>query len=223
MTCRLIKSGPELDDESDVSLRLRKSIPLGKHLKVNISKTGLGVSAGVPGARASVHSSGRITTSYGVPGTGIYVRKDRRFGSQPAQKMPATASSETPSLDWALEVFHAVAETTEAEWAAMTEDEAQSVLAIQTTACAVIDSHMPELSFNATLQDALRIGFKVTAGILVVVVLLFMSMTGKTDQYGRSEVATSLPLLMVAFVLFFACGIGSHLSKRLRTLTKPPR
>lgn len=59
-----------------VGFRLYNSVKLGKGVRLNLSKTGVGVSAGVPGARYSVHSSGRTTRTIGAPGTGVYYRKD---------------------------------------------------------------------------------------------------------------------------------------------------
>ena len=38
----------------------RKSIKLGKHTKLNISKSGVSVSTGVKGARVSVNNKGKI-------------------------------------------------------------------------------------------------------------------------------------------------------------------
>lgn len=55
-----------------MGLRFRKSIKLFKGVKLNIGKTGVSISAGVPGFRKTFHSSGRVTTSVGIPGTGIY-------------------------------------------------------------------------------------------------------------------------------------------------------
>ena len=52
-------------------MRFRRSIKLGKGVRLNVSKSGFGVSAGVRGARYSVHSSGRRTRSIGIPGTGV--------------------------------------------------------------------------------------------------------------------------------------------------------
>jgi tetratricopeptide (TPR) repeat protein len=59
-----------------VGFRLYKSVKLGKGVRLNLSKTGVGISAGVPGARYSVHSSGRTTRTVGAPGTGVSYRKD---------------------------------------------------------------------------------------------------------------------------------------------------
>jgi nicotinamide riboside kinase len=44
-----------------MSFRYRKSINLGGGVRINLSKTGVGLSCGVPGLRYSVHSSGRRT------------------------------------------------------------------------------------------------------------------------------------------------------------------
>jgi tetratricopeptide (TPR) repeat protein len=53
-----------------MGFRMRKSIKLAPGVRLNVSKRGLGVSAGVGGARYSVHSSGRRTVSArtGIPG-----------------------------------------------------------------------------------------------------------------------------------------------------------
>jgi Protein of unknown function (DUF4236) len=61
-----------------MSFRYRKSINLGGGVHLNLSKTGVGLSCGVPGLRYSVHSSGRRTRTVGIPGTGMYWRDDRR-------------------------------------------------------------------------------------------------------------------------------------------------
>ncbi len=54
-----------------MGLRFRKSISLGKALRLNIGKKGLGVSAGVKGFRVGVGSKGAYTSA-GIPGTGLY-------------------------------------------------------------------------------------------------------------------------------------------------------
>lgn len=52
----------------------RKSISLGKGLRLNLNKRGIGVSAGIPGFRVGVNSRGAYTTS-SIPGTGIHSQK----------------------------------------------------------------------------------------------------------------------------------------------------
>src|SRR4051812_19311987 len=59
-----------------MGFRYYKRVNLGGGFHLNFSKTGVGVSAGVPGARYSVHPSGRTVKTVGLPGTGMYYRKD---------------------------------------------------------------------------------------------------------------------------------------------------
>ena len=51
--------------------RFRKSISLGKGVRLNIGKKSLGISAGIKGARIGTGSRGAYS-SFGIPGTGIY-------------------------------------------------------------------------------------------------------------------------------------------------------
>jgi Protein of unknown function (DUF4236) len=62
------------------SFRFRRSIKLGPGVRLNVSKTGIGASVGVRGARRSFHSSGRETTSVGIPGTGLGYVETRSSG-----------------------------------------------------------------------------------------------------------------------------------------------
>lgn len=59
-----------------MTFRYFRRIPLGKGLRINLSKTGIGLSAGIPGMRYSIHSSGRRVRTVGLPGTGLFYRKD---------------------------------------------------------------------------------------------------------------------------------------------------
>ena len=63
-----------------MSLRYRKSIKIAPGLKLNVTKTGLGMTVGGKGAHYSVHTGGRRTTSVGIPGTGLYYQ-NRTSGS----------------------------------------------------------------------------------------------------------------------------------------------
>lgn len=55
-----------------MSLRFRRSMKIAPGIRLNFNKNSIGISAGVPGARASVNSKGDIYTSAGIPGTGLY-------------------------------------------------------------------------------------------------------------------------------------------------------
>lgn len=58
-----------------MGFNFRKSINLGFGTKLNLSKSGLGVSTGIKGARIGVGSKG-IRATGGIPGTGIYYTKN---------------------------------------------------------------------------------------------------------------------------------------------------
>lgn len=79
-----------------MGLRFRKSISLFPGVKLNFGKTGMSVSTGVPGFRKTFHTSGRVTTSVGIPGTGIYYvdtknpRKQSNRSSSQRAETPAT-------------------------------------------------------------------------------------------------------------------------------------
>ena len=57
-------------------LGLRRSKKVGP-FRLSLTKRGVGASVGVPGARYSMHSTGRRTKTLGVPGTGIFWRETR--------------------------------------------------------------------------------------------------------------------------------------------------
>lgn len=54
-----------------MGFRFRKSIPIGKHFRINLSKSGVGYSLGVKGARFTKTANGKNRTTLSVPGTGI--------------------------------------------------------------------------------------------------------------------------------------------------------
>lgn len=59
-----------------MGFRFRKSINLGGGTRINLSKSGIGVSTGVKGFRVSRNSSGRSRVTASLPGTGIsYVKE----------------------------------------------------------------------------------------------------------------------------------------------------
>src|SRR5262245_63399998 len=52
-------------------IRYRKSIGLGAGARLTLGKRGASMSFGIPGFRTSFHTSGRVTRTIGIPGTGI--------------------------------------------------------------------------------------------------------------------------------------------------------
>jgi Protein of unknown function (DUF4236) len=73
-----------------MGFRTRKSIKLAPGVRLNVSKKGIGMSAGAGGVRYSAHSSGRRTVSArtGIPGVtyqkSVQARKGRRTVARPA-------------------------------------------------------------------------------------------------------------------------------------------
>lgn len=65
-----------------MGMRYRKSIGLGKGVRLNVGKGSLGISAGVKGAHVSVNSKRGVTTSVGAPGTGVSYSKTTGWGSK---------------------------------------------------------------------------------------------------------------------------------------------
>ncbi len=79
-----------------MGFRFRKSFKVAPGIKLNIGKKSAGVSVGGKGFRTSLSSSGRKTTSVGVPGTGLsYVSSSG--GSSKSKSSKGSASSMSSS------------------------------------------------------------------------------------------------------------------------------
>lgn len=63
-----------------MGFRFRKSFKIAPGVRVNVGKKSIGISASVKGARVSVNSSGRKTTTVGIPGTGLSYQKTEKIG-----------------------------------------------------------------------------------------------------------------------------------------------
>ena len=53
-----------------MGVRYRKSIKIGKGMKLNFGKKGASMSFGTKGLHYTINTSGRRTSSVGIPGTG---------------------------------------------------------------------------------------------------------------------------------------------------------
>jgi tetratricopeptide (TPR) repeat protein len=81
-----------------MGFRMRKSIKVAPGVRVNVSKRGVGASAGGRGGRYSVHSSGRRTVSAGsglVPGV-YYQKSVSGKGSSKGASRPSAAPQAAP-------------------------------------------------------------------------------------------------------------------------------
>jgi hypothetical protein len=74
-----------------MGLLFRKRFRLSKWLSLNLSKSGVGLSVGPPGAKLSMNQK-RARMQLGIPGTGVSYRRDVSMPKEP--DMPA---SPTPS------------------------------------------------------------------------------------------------------------------------------
>ena len=54
------------------SLRFRRSVKIAPGLRLNFNKNSMGLTLGPRGAHYTVNTSGRVTTSVGLPGTGLW-------------------------------------------------------------------------------------------------------------------------------------------------------
>lgn len=62
-------------EDTDMGLNFRKSITILPGVRLNLSKGGVSASFGKKGIRQSISTTGRATTTLGIPGTGIYYTK----------------------------------------------------------------------------------------------------------------------------------------------------
>lgn len=72
-----------------MGLNFRKSVSLGKGLRLNLSKSGVGASWGIPGFRVSKTATGQTRTTVGIPGTGL------SYTNTVGSKSKKTAKSKT--------------------------------------------------------------------------------------------------------------------------------
>lgn len=63
-----------------MGLRFRKSVTLCKGVKLNFGKSGMSVSVGGKGYQKTINTKGQVTTSMGIPGTGIYYTDTKKIG-----------------------------------------------------------------------------------------------------------------------------------------------
>lgn len=80
-------------------MRFRRSIGIGRFARLNLSRTGVGFSLGRRGFRRSWHSSGRRTTTVGLPGTGMsWQEVDRTTNTDPPPSRFSVNDDFSPSI-----------------------------------------------------------------------------------------------------------------------------
>ena len=74
-----------------MGLRFRKTINLGGGARINISKSGIGGSVGVKGARITKTADGKTRKTFSVPGTGVsHISETSNKKGRPIQDTPVT-------------------------------------------------------------------------------------------------------------------------------------
>ncbi|EEG77011.1 DUF4236 domain-containing protein [Dethiobacter alkaliphilus] len=85
-----------------MGIRFRRSVRIAKGVRLNVSKSGVGISGGVKGARIGVGPRGAYR-SLGIPGTGIYAfdyigkKKQKSAGARPKQAVATVQKAPVPS------------------------------------------------------------------------------------------------------------------------------
>ena len=78
-----------------MGLNFRKSIQLIPGVKLNLSKSGASISAGVPGFRKSINTQGQVTTTASIPGTGLYYTDKKKAFGKDAKTAKKAAEKKT--------------------------------------------------------------------------------------------------------------------------------
>lgn len=74
-----------------MSIRMRKSFNLGNGVRVNVSKSGIGASVGVKGAKITKTANGAVRKTVSVPGTGLsYVSQTKKTKKNNVSRQGAT-------------------------------------------------------------------------------------------------------------------------------------
>jgi hypothetical protein len=76
-----------------MGLRFRKSFKIAPGVKLNVNKKSVGMTFGGKGAHYTVNSSGRRTTSIGVPGTGMYYQDVKNASAKSTSNQGFSQSS----------------------------------------------------------------------------------------------------------------------------------
>lgn len=82
-----------------MGFRFRKSMKILPGIRLTFGKNSIGLSAGVPGARISLNSSGRVTTSAGIPGSGMHWTESTSMKKGRAGRTSSRARTEETIVD----------------------------------------------------------------------------------------------------------------------------
>lgn len=81
-----------------MGLRFRKSVKICDGLRLNFGKTGASVTVGSGPFKKTFNTNGNVTTTAGIPGTGIYWTETERRGSRNNRRASTPQQTRTPML-----------------------------------------------------------------------------------------------------------------------------
>jgi len=76
-----------------MGLKFRKSVKIAPGVRLNVSKKSASVSVGGKGFHKTFSTTGKTTTTVGIPGTGLSYSKTSKKAAAPKQKKPSLFSS----------------------------------------------------------------------------------------------------------------------------------
>ena len=93
-----------------MGLRFRRSVKICDGLKLNFGKTGMSMTVGSGPLKKTFNTNGNVTTTVGLPGTGIYWTETERRGSRNNRRTPTSQQTRSPLLSQQsdYQVAHAV-------------------------------------------------------------------------------------------------------------------
>lgn len=81
-----------------MGLRFRRSVKICDGLKLNFGKTGMSMTVGSGPLKKTFNTNGNVTTTVGIPGTGIYWTDTERRGSRNSRRAQTTQQARSPLL-----------------------------------------------------------------------------------------------------------------------------
>lgn len=81
-----------------MGLRFRRSVKICDGLKLNFGKTGMSMTVGSGPLKKTFNTNGNVTTTVGLPGTGIYWTETERRGSRNNRRTPTPQQTRLPLL-----------------------------------------------------------------------------------------------------------------------------
>ena len=150
-----------------MGLNFRKSISILPGVKVNLSKGGVSLSAGVPGFRKSINTKGQVRTTASIPGTGIYYTDTKKVFGNSKSKKEEKEKEESKKKKSAKEETKSEkkAQTKEKKTAARAETKPKEAQAESLAASESRAANIPQYSAPATEPKASAVPFGAAAAV----------------------------------------------------------